>query len=280
MQSIQVYKKEIGESMSNDESLKDHPVFEELAYLKRFYEQLSISVIPWVRSGVYNILNIDSYLYSSTAGTLDSIELVLRNARIADAYALLRRYHDSAIINLYIDELGIEWEESLSLDVPYEGIKEVEGWISGETQMSEFRVMSTKLRQATRLKSINDLLYADSRYKELRERCNSHMHFNYYDNVLVNDKDIHLPQRHSVFERIRLDIIDLALLHLAYVFYAMPHYLTAPDHLDCLEVGALPEEGSEYWVSPYIQTFFDRYFKQYRPDLAKLILDTTSMKLK
>lgn len=266
--------------MSQDESLKDHPVFEELAYLKRFYEQLSFSVMPWVRSGVLSILNVDTYLYSSTAGTLDSIALVLRNARIADAYALLRRYHDSSVINVYIDELGIEWEKSLSQDVPYEGIKEVEGWIKGKTPMPEFRVMSPKLRQSTRLKPINDLLYADNRYKELRDRCNSHMHFNYYHNVLVNDKDIHLPQRQSAFDRIRLDIIDLALLHMAYVFYAMPHYLTSTDHLDCLEMGYRPENGSEYWVSPYFQEFFDRYFKKYRPDVSKLILDTTSMQLK
>lgn len=266
--------------MRDVDSLKTHAVFDDLAYLKTFYEQLSMGVFQWCRSGVYTIGNIDSYLYSSTAGTLDSIALVLGNARIADAYALLRRFQDSAVLNVYVDELSKEWEKSLSLDnFPLEGLTTVEDWIKGKTPIPEYRVMSQKIRKAPRLQPLNDLLYADDRYKELRERCNSHTHFNFYKNVLANDNEIHFPQRIRLFERIRLDIVDLALLHMSHVFFAMPHYLMSRDHIDCREMGMEPDEGSEYWVAPYLQEFFDRYFKTYRPDLAKLILESTAMQL-
>lgn len=266
--------------MREVDSLKAHVVFDELAYLKNFYEQLSMGVFQWGRSGVHTIGNIDSNLYSSSAGTLDSIALVLSNARIADAYALLRRFQDSAVLNLFVDELSNEWESTLSQEnLPVAGITTVEDWINGKTSIPEYRVMSKKIREAPRLQPLNGLLYADHRYKELRERCNSYTHFNFYKNVLANDNEIHFPQRSQLFERIRLDIVDLALLHMSYVFFAMPHYLMSRDHLDCLEMGMKPDEGSEYWVAPYAQEFFDKYFKPYRPDLATLILETTSMQL-
>jgi hypothetical protein len=266
--------------MQDEESLKSHAVFDDLAYMREFYSRLSTGVFQWCRSGVQAIGNIDSYLYSSAAGTLDSISLVLGNARIADAYALLRRFHDAAILNIYVDELSEEWKISLSSNsdkIAWQ--KEIGGWISGDTALPEYRKMSQTIRQSKRLTPINDILYSDERYKLLRDRCNSHTHFNFYHNVLANDNDIHLPQRTNMFSKIRFDIIDLAILHMSYVFFAMPHYLMSSDYMDCRECGFEPDEGSEYWVAPYLQEFFDKYFKTRRTDLAKLILDRTSMQL-
>jgi hypothetical protein len=40
-----------------------------------------------------------------------------------------------------------------------------------------------------------------------------------------------------------------------------------------------PEEGSQYWVSPFIQKTFDNWVKPYRPDIADEIKSKTSMKL-
>lgn len=266
--------------MQNKESLRTHPVFDELSYLKDFYERLSDTVYQWGRSGVHAIGNIDSYVYSSAAGTLDSIALVLGNARIADAYALLRRFHDSAILNIYVDELSNEWEKSFSIDnLPLEGLKTVKEWMRGESALPEYRVMSQKIRASARLAPLSDLLFADDRYKKLRDRCNSHTHFNSYRHVLANNNEIHFPQRVQLFDRIKLDVIDLALLHMAYVFFAIPQYLMSDDYLDCLEVGMEPEEGSQYWVAPYLQEFFDSNIKAYRPDVAQLILDSTNMQL-
>ena len=266
--------------MQDEETLKSHEVFDDLVYLREFYNHLSTSVFQWCRSGVNAIGNIDSYLYSSAAGTIDSISLVLGNARIADAYALLRRFYDSAILNVYIDELSDKWKSSLSSDLnAFKWQEEIEGWMKGDTSLPEFRIMSQVIRQSKRLAPLNSILYADDRYKLLRDRCNSHTHFNYYRNVLVNDNEIHLPQRSNLFAKFRFDIIDVALLHMTYVYQAMPHYLMSSDYMDCRECGMEPEEGAEYWVAPFLQEFFDKYFKTRRSDLAQQILANSSMQL-
>ena len=51
--------------------------------------------------GTKAILNIDTYIFSSIQGTVDSIKTILTNGRINDSYALLRKYYDSTIINIY-----------------------------------------------------------------------------------------------------------------------------------------------------------------------------------
>lgn len=50
-------------------------------------------------------------------------------------------------------------------------------------------------------------------------------------------------------------------------------------YMDCLEEGMKPDEGSEFWVTPFIQRTFDKIIKIKRPDIAEEIKNKTRMKL-
>src|SRR5688572_12665287 len=76
-------------------------VFDQLTKYSEFYRQLADSVFHWAAQGTSSAWNIDSYVYFSIQGTLESVAAILRSGRINDAYALLRKYHDSAVINIY-----------------------------------------------------------------------------------------------------------------------------------------------------------------------------------
>ncbi len=93
--------------MVSDEEYQKHTVFGDLERYVAFYESLAHSVLGFVSLGTRAICNIDSYLFSSVQGTLASIQAILRDGRINDAYTLLRKYHDSAIINIYTARPGI-----------------------------------------------------------------------------------------------------------------------------------------------------------------------------
>src|SRR5262245_14706224 len=80
---------------------QNHTVFCELDNYVQFYKHLGRAVFPWVSSGTRALTHIDSYVFTSIQGTLLSIRMILRDGEINDAYALLRKYHDSAIINIY-----------------------------------------------------------------------------------------------------------------------------------------------------------------------------------
>jgi len=55
--------------------------------------------------------------------------------------------------------------------------------------------------------------------------------------------------------------------------------MMSSDYIDSLECGITPEEGSQYYVAPFVQKIFNDVIKKNRSDLAKIIKSNTSMKL-
>ena len=78
---------------------QEHNVFEQLSEFSSFYKSLSFSTMNFISQGT-NAINLDTYVFSSIQGTLDSICEILAKGRINDSYALLRKYYDSTIINI------------------------------------------------------------------------------------------------------------------------------------------------------------------------------------
>lgn len=257
-----------------DEAFQKHAVFADLDRYCAFYDSLAHSVFPFVSIGTRAIGNIDSYVFSSIQGTLASIHSILRDGRINDAYALLRKYYDSAIINIYT---GLYLEDHVSIKNFI--VAQIDKWLQGSERLPEFRIMSQYIRASPRVGPITDLVFSDDAYKRLRERCNDHTHYNFYRNVLLNDKEIVLKERRQALEEFSSDLRSVLILHLSYLFFAKGHYMTSSDHLDCLECGITPEPDSQYWVASFVQEIFDQVIKPYRPDIAATIKQHTAMQL-
>jgi len=260
--------------MVTDPEYQKHAVFSELDRHIAFYKHLAHSVFLWVSRGTRAICNIDSYVFSSMQGTLTSIQTILRDGRINDAYALLRKYYDSAIINIY-SNLYLEDHFSIANLV----VEQINNWLKGKTQLPEYRIMSQYIRSSSRVTAITGLLYADDRYKRLRDRCNDHTHYNFYRNVLLNDNEIALPDRGRALDEFAADVRDVLVLHVAYLFCVNEHYMMSSDYRDTLECGMTPDPDSQYWVAPFVQDVFDQTLEKHRPDVAATIREHTSMHL-
>jgi hypothetical protein len=258
-----------------DQQYQSHAVFSEMDRYIAFYQSLAHSVFQFVSVGTKAICNIDSYVFSSIQGTLTSIRTILRDGRINDAYALLRKYYDSAIITIY-SNLYLEEHFSLENFV----VQQIDNWLKGKDRLPEYRVMSEYIRKSPRVAPITQVLFADDRYKQLRDRCNDHTHYNFYHNVLLNDAEIHLPNRRKALDDFAGDVRDVVILHVSYLFFAKEHYMASSDYLDSLECGLTPEPDSQYWVAPFVQDMFDEVVVQDRPDIAAKIRNHTSMHLK
>lgn len=257
-----------------DSEYQNHAIFVELDEYIQFYKDLAYAVFLWMPRGTRTIFNTDTYVFSSIQGTLASIRNVLRDGRINDAYALLRKYHDSVTINIYSN---LYLEDHFSIDNFV--VKQIDDWLKGKDQLPEYRIMAQYIRSSPQVAPITELLSADNRYKLLRQRCNDHTHYNFYRNVLLNDNQIVLPERGRALNELSADLRDLLILHLAYLFYANGHYMMSSDYVDSLECGMTPEPHSEYWVAPFIQELFDKTVWKYRPDVASEIREHTRMHL-
>lgn len=259
----------------DDPAYQNHRVFLDLKEMAEFYKLFSFSVFSFITVGTGASCNIDSYLYSSIQGTIESIGLLIKNGRINDGYTLLRKYFDSIIINVYIN---LYLNDHQNLDSLTD--RRVRDWIRGKEQMPEYRVMSQYIKAHPKLKQMNGLLYADETYyRQVRNRCNDHAHYNFYKNALLNDNEIYLEDRLKHLEVFSGDLRKIFVLHLSNIFLLNEHYMMSSDYQDSMEVGMTPEEGSQYFVAPFIQKAFNDFVKIDRPDLATLIKSQTAMQL-
>ena len=260
-----------------DKAYTEHQVFAELDRYAKFYERLAMLVFPFVQMGTKAICNPDTYVYSSMQGTVESIKIILLAGRINDAYTLLRKYYDSAVINVYSN---LYLKDNFSIEKEKFVVEEIDNWILGKKKLPDYRVMSEYIRASKTLKPINDLLYRDEKYKLLRDRCNNHTHYNFYRYVMLNDNEIHIKGGRGQFlERFRKDAQDIFLLHLGYVFFLNDHYMMSRDHLDALECNMQPEENSQYWVEPFIQDIFHEVITPGCPDITAAIKANSAMQL-
>lgn len=252
----------------------EHRVFGQLTEYADFYKSLSESVMNWVTQGTRSILNLDTYVYSSMQGTLESIHDILLKGRINDSYSLLRKFYDSTIINIYSN---LYLEDNVSLDNFF--VTQIDNWRKGTDKLPEYRIMSQYIKNSPKLRAVTDLLQQDQTYKNIRERCNDHTHYNYYHNLMLNDNQIYSPDRLNALDNFSSDLEHIIIQHLAYIFSVHDHYMMSSDYTDSLEIGITPEEDSQYWVAPFVQEVFDKLVKAKRPDIAEELKGHTEMKL-
>lgn len=265
--------------MISDAAYAQHALFAEIEQIIDFYESFADGVFQFATMGTTAIANIDTYVYSAMAGTLRSTRDVIRAGRINDGYALLRRFYDCAIINTY-SNLYLKDHFSTVAPTPESLIvRHVNDWLHGKQRLPEYRVISNYVRTSARLAEINRLLYRDVRYKSIRDRCNDHMHYNFFNHVMLNNGEVYLAQRVSVIDQVMRDLRDIFALHLAYIFTVNDHYMMSSDHMDYLECGQTPPDGSQYWVAPYVQKVFDSFLSADRPDLSEAVKAGTKMQL-
>jgi hypothetical protein len=252
----------------------EHPLFEQLEKYLDFYDSMSFSIMGFLSQGTQGIINHDTYAYSSIMGTIDSIKCVLEKGRINDAYALLRKYFDSTLINIYVN---LYLEANFNIDNLV--VAQIQEWIDGKKEIPRYRVISKYIKDSNRLEPINKLLNSDDRYVKIRDRCNDNTHYNFYRNFLLNDNKIYNPNRIKYLNVFSKDIENIFIQHFAYIFYLNDHYMMSSDYVDSLDLGLTPEDGSQYWVAPFIKEIFYEIVNVKRPDIAREIADKSSMEL-
>jgi hypothetical protein len=112
----------------------EHRVFGQLTEYADFYGSLSDSIMSWISQGTNSAINIDTYVFSSTQGTLESIHDTLLKGRINDGYALLRKYYDVTIINLYSN---LYLSDNFSIDNFI--VEKINNWVKGKKKFQALR---------------------------------------------------------------------------------------------------------------------------------------------
>lgn len=252
----------------------EHEVFQVLKDFKEYYSSLSFRAFGFLSQGVERVFNIDSYILSSIEGTLDSVSLILSKGRMNDAFALVRKYNDAIIMDIYKSQF-IRDNHSLQNWI----VKDINDWAKGEGKLPWYETMIKKIRENDTLSPLNTFFDFDGHYMQIRRKCNNNNHYNSLAHVMLNDNSIINERRIKELDQMSICLKDLFIMHFAYTAIINPQYISSSDYIDCLDCGMTPEEGSQYWVAPYVQQIFDKYVVARRLKLANHIKANCGMQL-
>lgn len=263
----------------------NHIVFSELHKIMAFYDALAFcnthtfEYASWMSKSKF--LSTTTYIYRSIGGTIESISALLHNGRCNDAFALVRKYCDSIILDTYkillSKKIQVRFYDSLSLDVYNDN--ELKKWIDAEQQLYNEKeikkVYSEIVKAYPTITKMFELNVNNTLYHKLRDICNDNMHYNYFWTVLANDAEMIQARkdfRDDILKNISKAIRIFFTIHFSFIYEGCPDYLMSSDYMDYTEIGQQPPEGSERWVSPPAQEAFNIIVKKYYPKIADYLL--------
>ena len=255
------------------EAYLKHKVFDDLKYMREFYDSLSCSCFSFVASGTKGIGNYASYVYSSIEGTLDSITTLLTKGRINDAYTLIRKLFDDILLEIYMD---VNLKDKFSLENYI--VEEVNEWIQGKHRIPKSEKILKYLKTSESTRDLYPLLGWDTYLKKNRELLDDSVHSNRFHLMLLNCNKVYLDDRERHLKNCEIVLNQLFLLHLSFIFHLNPQYLMASDYMDYAEMGENPPEGSEAWIAPFAQDAFDKVIKPHKA-IANFILTTCYLEI-
>lgn len=245
---------------------KKHSIYSVINEICENYTFFSYTCFSYVNSHISSLTNIDSIIYSSLKETLKSIKYLLKVGRINDAYALLRKYHEGVIIDIYKSAYIKEKYDNL----PFDYATQIEKWYKGKNNLPKYEQMIKYLQRVKCLEIIRPFydIQANGFYDKIKIKCNENLHYNKLFYMFLNNSEYYIENRVKYLTNIETFINAIFEFHMACMFVLHQEYWLASDYVDALDCGCMPEENSQYWISSKGQKIFDKLWKD-KPIIAK-----------
>ena len=255
-----------------------------------FYEGLFNISFPYIHYGPPSLLNPDAFMFASIRETLQSIQILIQKSRYADTYTLLRKYYDLIIIQTYINIYLKEGSEDIF--EYHNRMEQINNWIKNKKQLplpretqnlkkSDFSKRVEFLYHHKLLRPLQRILKSyQNEFKNIRDRCNDYIHYNYFITILANgENSLTIEKEKEFLSQFMDDLRMLFILHFTYLFLITPQYMRSSDYVDYLEAGKEPPNGSEYWIAPFVRNIIDKELKPHAPGFFRIIKENTSMRI-
>ncbi len=262
----------------NDENFK--MLLNEIKYIKYFiydFDCLNSNKSYYFYNGI-NIIPINVIL-DSAHRSLNSIQLCCENCNLADAYTLIRKYRDDLFFYLYIlyvqsnsdifseNEINkhekniIKWGKD---NLKSLNINEILRYI-GNSKFAKEAVIKYSLQDSFKKVSENLNNFVHSNGKSFYNKP-----YNYYSNNNLIKKYV---------EEIIYDINYITSTFIFLLILIREDYIMSTDYVDSLEIGLNPQEGSQYWVAPFITEYINKKMILISDEWKKYLKSKVSMEI-
>ena len=252
--------------------IEGHMLLLDLKAIAEFYRAISYNCFLFLPIGTRGWLNYNSYLFESIAGTISSIDDLVRKGHLNDACVLLRLYFDNIYTDTYIQ---ITLKNRFDVFSNFY-VSEVEEWLQKKHRIPSIKKIVTLLETNNITNPIYSILNKNNQLVNYREFLDDCVHGNRYQALLYNCSAIYLENREKLLIRIQSIVKTLFTLHFSFIFTLNPHYLMASDYRDCIEMELTPPSGSEYLIAPFAQEAFNKYVNP-KKELSDYLFSITDL---
>lgn len=267
-----------------------HKIFDFLDDLELFYDALSINSC----SLVYGVLvtgkvSIDTAMYTSIEGTIESIKFLIYAGRLGDAFALVRKYADGVFVNLYLYTLLARAEDAyLTPEKTLEDIAleaDIHSWSCDRWRLfykldKVYHSLMQVDSQLGELLGINQ--FGVSTNIDYRQCCNDSIHYNSWESFAINNYlYVGLGRKGGdLLDELYAIMMSHFILHFSYTYVQRPMLYRSSYYDDCLDGGETSVENSQYWVDSIFQKIFDKYIRKENEKVADYLVGGKLMDLK
>ena len=255
--------------------LQHHSFFHTIQELINYYDSLSFGIMTFVDSPVLELVNLDTYIIESLKSCLESIASIVEIGHINDAYALLRKYYDGFIINIFERIKIYELEDSFEFMS-----KIIDDWVKGRQKLPSYKIMLKEVMSCSKIGDYINDHWLKEKLLKIRKRCDDHVHSNIFSYMQLNNEVVSISNEEEILTLLERDIDTIFCSHFLMLFSFAPHYMISSDYIDYLEFGMRPPEGSEYEIAPFIQSCFSEKIQNWNFTLASIFKEKCVMKIK
>ena len=217
-------------------------------------------------------------IYNSVVKTLQSIIGCCEYVNIADAYTLLRKYRDDLFFYLYLivvsDNSDLYNEEKANKHESY-----VEKWLKNELSNLEIKEVLKYISLSSKAKEGIIKYNLKNSFNKIGKNLNNFVHSNgvdYYNkNYYLYPKD----ELKSLTERFITDLNYITMSFLFILSIIKNICIMSTDYIDALDFGEEPEEGSQYWVAPFVSDFINKNGKLLDEECIEYLREITGMEI-
>lgn len=190
--------------------------------------------------------------------TAGSIISCCESGCLADANSLLRKYRDDLFFYLYI----VVYSKSNQMEIKTAKLKQmednIEKWINNNLCDLSIGTVMQAIGQSPLAKDAVTKYHLQSYFKTIGEKLNNYVHSN---GVNYYNRNVNTYTGNSLQVQMQELLNDLRFLTITFVFLltiCFPLSIMATDYVDYLEFNEMPPDGSQYWVAPFVNEFFNQ----------------------
>lgn len=212
----------------------------------------------------------------SSSQTLSSLISCCEVGSFGDAYSLLRKLRDNLYFYLYILEVSNSSDILNETDMTKHE-RNIEKWLHNKLSGLGWDEIFKFLCSSPTLKPAIETYNLEKDIKGINKTLNNYVHSNGFK-YLNHSIGYHYSTSTESLSNELYSITELIIVSfLFFLILLQGNLVSSTDYVDSLDCQQAPEEGSQYWVAPFVKEFIQSHIGLLGDDCDKFLKEATFM---